>query len=163
MTDTLQSSVIASVRPRPGSALAAEVENRRDIFEKTEAAEVAVLTPVDPGGLSHDLRHALAARIAALHAEPEQASRYAAGVTDAALLAVTDPGSAADDPRVQAMLAFTDAVSTHPRDIVAADVAALQSAGISDADIVRLAELNAFLAYQLRVIAGLRLLAGVPQ
>ena len=36
----------------------------------------------------------------------------------------------------------------------------LQGAGISDADIVRLCELNAFLAYQFRLIAGLRLLSG---
>lgn len=163
MTDILQSSVLASVPPRPGSALAAEVENRREIFEKTEAAEIAVLTPSDPGGLSHDLRHALAARIAALHGEADQAARYANGVADPALTPLAQPGSTSTDPRVQAMLTFTDAVSTHPRDIVAADVTAMQSAGITDADIVRLAELNAFLAYQLRLIAGLRLLAGVSQ
>ena len=35
---------------------------------------------------------------------------------------------------------------------------ALKSAGICDADIVRLAELTAFLAYQLRVVAGLKLM-----
>ena len=33
--------------------------------------------------------------------------------------------------------------------------------GVADADIVRLAELNAFLAYQIRVIAGLRLMKGM--
>ena len=31
---------------------------------------------------------------------------------------------------------------------------------LADADIVRLAEINAFLAYQIRVVAGLRLLKG---
>lgn len=163
MTDILQSSVLASVPPRPGSALAAEVENRRDIFDKTEAAEIAVLTPADPGGLSHDLRHALAARIAALHAEPDQAARYFSGVADPALAVLAQVGSTTTDPKLQAMLTFTDAVSTNPRDIVADDVKALQTAGVPDADIVRLAELNAFLAYQLRLIAGLRLLAGVAQ
>ena len=40
------------------------------------------------------------------------------------------------------------------------DIADLQAAGVADADIVRLAELNAFLAYQIRVIAGLRLMQG---
>ena len=158
MTDTLHSSVLTSARPKPGSQVETEVLNRRDIFEKTQAAEIAVLTPADPGGLSHDLRHAFAARIAALHGEAEQAARYAAGVTDTALGALVSVGTASADAQVQAMLTFTDAVSTNPREIVAEDVTALQSAGVSDADIVRLAELNAFLAYQLRLIAGLRLL-----
>ena len=44
------------------------------------------------------------------------------------------------------------------RDVGAADILALQAAGVSDANIVRLAELNAFFAYQFRVIAGLRLI-----
>ena len=43
-------------------------------------------------------------------------------------------------------------------DIVAEDVTVLQDAGMSDADIVRLCELVAFLAYQTRVIDGLRLM-----
>ena len=158
MTDTLHSIVIASARPCAGSRVAEEILTRRDIFEKTQAAEIAVLTPADAGGLSHDLRHVLAARIAALHDEPEQAARYTASVVSPELATLTAVGCTLDDARIQAMLTFTDAVSTNPRDIVAEDVKALQSAGVSDADIVRLAELNAFLAYQLRLIAGLRLL-----
>jgi uncharacterized protein YciW len=160
MTQSFATSVTAAVSVRAGSRAEAAIANRRDIFEKTATAEIAVLTPTDPGGLSHDLRYALAARIAALHGEADQAARYAAGVTDPLLARLTAPGMTANDARTAAMLAFTDAVSTNPRDMTAADVTALQSAGISDADIVRLAELNAFLAYQLRLIAGLRLLAG---
>jgi uncharacterized protein YciW len=163
MTNSTDTAVTAAVGLRPGSRVAVEVANRSEIFAKTQAAEDAVLAPADPGGLSHDLRHALAARIAALHAEPDQAARYAAGVADAAIAALAQPGTAAADTRVQAMLAFTDAVSTNPRDMVADDVRALQAAGASDADIVRLAELNAFLSYQLRVIAGLRLLVGAAE
>jgi len=34
----------------------------------------------------------------------------------------------------------------------------MSSGGMSDADIVRLCELIAFLAYQIRVVAGLRLM-----
>jgi uncharacterized protein YciW len=37
----------------------------------------------------------------------------------------------------------------------------LQSAGIADADIVRLSELIAFVSYQIRLVAGLRLMAEV--
>ena len=156
---SLTTSVTAAAAIAPGSTVEAEILKRRDIFEKTQAAEDAVLSPADPGGLTRDLRHALAARIAALHGEHAEATRYAAGVSGEAFAALAQPGVASSDPRVAAMLVFTDAVSTNPRDMVAEDVAALQGAGISDADIVRLAELNAFLAYQLRLIAGLRLMA----
>ena len=163
MTETMETavfttSVTASVAGLAGTQAEAAVAARRDIFEKTDAAEIAVLTPADPGGLSHDLRHALAARIAALHGAADQAARYRAGVADPAVGALAGVGTASEDPRLAAMLRFTDAVSTHPAGITAQDVRDLQGAGISDADIVRLAELNAFLAYQLRLIAGLRLM-----
>ena len=164
MTETIDTptlpatSVTASVAGLSGTATEAAIAARRDIFEKTEAAEIAVLTPAEAGGLSHDLRHALAARIAALHGADDQAARYRAGVKEATLAALADVGTTAPDPRLAAMLRFTDAVSTKPAGITAQDVRDLQVAGISDADIVRLAELNAFLAYQLRLIAGLRLM-----
>ena len=162
MSATLTSSVISAIPTLAGSRAQAEVQQRRDIFERTQAAETAVLTPADPGGLSHDLRHALAARIAALHGMPDQADRYAKGAINLALAALAVVGTTSADPTTAAILAFTDAVSSNPRDITAQDVKTLQSVGISDADIVRLAELNAFLAYQLRLIAGLRLMVS-PQ
>lgn len=158
MSQTLTTSVTTAAPVALGSRLEAEILNRRDIFEKTQAAEDAVLSPAEPGGLSRDLRHALAARIAALHGEAAEAGRYGRGIADEAFAPLAHPGAASGDPRIAAMLAFTDAVSTNPREIVASDVSALQGAGISDADIVRLAELNAFLAYQLRLVAGLRLM-----
>ena len=40
------------------------------------------------------------------------------------------------------------------------DISKLQAVGVSDADIVRLCELIAFVAYQVRVAAGLRLMNG---
>ena len=57
-------------------------------------------------------------------------------------------------------MAFVDKVANDTRNIDAQDIAGLQTAGVSDADIVRLCELVAFLAYQLRVVAGLRLMTG---
>ena len=52
-----------------------------------------------------------------------------------------------------------DRVAALPRDIAAEDIAALQEAGLPDADIVRLCELNAFLSYQCRLDAGLDAIA----
>ena len=46
-----------------------------------------------------------------------------------------------------------------PKDATASDIAALKNAGIPEDDIVRLSELIAFVNYQVRVLAGLRLMA----
>jgi uncharacterized protein YciW len=53
-----------------------------------------------------------------------------------------------------------DKVTKETRNVEAEDIATLQNAHVSDADIVRLAELNSFMAYQIRLIAGLRLMKG---
>lgn len=45
-----------------------------------------------------------------------------------------------------------------PRTATKDDIQTLYEAGVSDADIVRLAELAAFLGYQARLVAGLRLM-----
>ena len=74
---------------------------------------------------------------------------------------IADPSFTGEgDARLAALLAYTDLVSVRPRDARAEDIAARQEAGVSDADVVRLAELVAFLAYQIRVVAGLRLMRG---
>lgn len=125
----------------------------------TEAAEAAVLTPREPGAWSHTLRAALAARMAQIHCLPDIAERHrrTAGADPAA--AVVDLAEDGAVQGVAAAVAFMDRVAGAPRDVTADDIVKLQAAGIEDADIVRLAELNAFLAFQYRLIAGLRLVA----
>jgi uncharacterized protein YciW len=77
----------------------------------------------------------------------------------AAISRLADPAFKGDgDAKLTAVLAYTDLVTQAPKDAAASDITQLQNAGVSDADIVRLAELNAFLAYQIRLIAGLRLM-----
>ena len=51
-----------------------------------------------------------------------------------------------------------DKVAVDTRNVEAEDIIALKNAHVSDADIVRLAELNSFMAYQIRLITGLRLM-----
>jgi uncharacterized protein YciW len=139
-------------------AVPAAVESRTRVFEMTQEAEDAVLRPRETGAWSHALRGALAARIATLNAEPELAARYAAAAGACAALADPQRDGAAEG--LSPVLAFMDKVAARTRDVAAEDIAALHAAGIEDADIVRLCELNAFLAYQIRVIAGLRLMQG---
>jgi uncharacterized protein YciW len=140
--------------------LAGVLQARGDILEMTEAAHDAALRPADPGGISHGERAALATRVALLNREAELAERYRA------MLAGTDPAHPLADPnfdgggdaRLGAILAYMDRVAAAPREASAADVTAMQAAGVADADIVRVSQLNAFLAYQIRLIAGLRLM-----
>ena len=50
----------------------------------------------------------------------------------------------------------------HPRDASAGALRALQQAGWSETDIVILSQLASFLSFQIRVVAGLRVLAARP-
>lgn len=139
-----------------GSALGAVVEGRAIIFEMTQAAEDAVLRPKDEGPWPHGLRAALAARIAVLNDETKLAARYSEDAGGFAALA--DPANGGAAHGLADVVAFMDKVAADTRNVAADDISGLQAAGVADADIVRLAELNAFLAYQIRVIAGLRLM-----
>lgn len=134
---------------------------RRNIVEMTAAAEAAVLRPAEPGAWPHGLRAALAARIAHLHGEAALADRFRAGA-DAQFRPVADPAHDGAAEGLAPVVAFVDRVATSPREATAEDIAALKAAGVADADIVRLAEIVAFLAYALRVVRGLRLLGGRP-
>lgn len=146
----------------PDGELAAALAGRADILALTGATEQAVLRPREPGGLSYTLRLALACRIALLQQQTDLAALYQqqlSGETDSAALAMADPAfHGTGEGRWDTLLGHVDRVSCVPREASAADIAALQQAGWSDADIVRLSELIAFMSYQTRVLAGLRLL-----
>lgn len=129
---------------------------RANIFQMTQEAEAAVLRPNDTGRWPHGFRAALAARIAMLNAARELSERYKQDAGDYA--ALVNPATDGEAEGLGPVLAFMDKVADRTREVDEEDIAELQAAGIDDADIVRLCELNAFLAYQIRVIAGLRLL-----
>ncbi len=154
----LDSTALKQVGIAADGALSKATAGRASIFEMTQAAEDAVLRPKDQGPWSHELRAALAARIARLNAEADLAAQYAEGAGAFADLA--DPANDGAAQGLTEVVAFMDKVAADTRNVAAADISGLQAAGVADADIVRLAELNAFLAYQIRVIAGLRLMKG---
>ncbi|WP_090929518.1 hypothetical protein [Palleronia marisminoris] len=139
-----------------GSPLDVAIRGRADIFKMTQAAEDAVLRPHETGAWPHPLRAALAARIAALNDEHELSRHYAADAAEFA--AHADPSTDGGD--LKEVVAFMEKVAAQTRSVDAEDISALKATGIDDADIVRLAELNAFLSYQIRLIAGLRLMKG---
>lgn len=142
----------------PDGEAAQALAARADLLSLTDATAQAVLAPREPGGLSHHQRQALAARIALLHQEPALAALHRQALP-AAVEALADPAfEGGEDPRWRALLAHVDRVTLSPRDASGEDIAALREAGWAEADIVRLSELVAFLSYQIRLLAGLRLL-----
>lgn len=148
---------------QPEGAVATALALRTDVLEMTDATEAAVLTPKEPGGLSHGVRAALALRIARLHGCETLVSVYEDMLrqqqADETTVALADPGfDGGDDVRLQKILAFIDHVTTSPKNRTAADIESLGNAGLAEADIVRLTQLNAFLAYKIRVVEGLRLM-----
>ncbi|MGY8663632.1 hypothetical protein Q3C01_14840 [Bradyrhizobium sp. UFLA05-109] len=144
-----------------GSRLGQALNARAEILRLSEAAHDAVLVPREPGGLSHGLRAALAARMcrhlgdAALTAHYKS---YLAHSHDLDVAALAEPGSCSGDPLNDAMARHADLLTLSPRKATRQDIETMKAAGVSEADIVRLSELAAFVNYQLRVVAGLKLL-----
>jgi len=157
--------VLGEVGIEADSALRAVLETRADVLAMTQATHDAALRPADPGGLTHGERAALAARIARLNREEGLAAHYETMLREASPAPETarlaDPAfKGAAGTRLAALASYTDLASLSPKDAGAEDIQSLKDAGIDDADIVRLAELNAFLAFQIRLVAGLRLMKG---
>lgn len=153
-----ETTVLSTSGVTHDSAAAKAAMTRDNIFVMTQAAEDAVLRPRDVGAFNHELRAALAARVARLSLDETLAAHYLPGAKDQAILA--NPAETGVAQGLNAVVSFIDKAANQVRDIAAEDIAGLQAEGISDADIVRLCELVAFLAYQIRVIAGLRLMKG---
>lgn len=152
------------VSARPGSALAQAMEKRAEILRLSQAAHDAVLLPRDPGGLAHGLRAALAARMARLNRNEALASHYdslVARANEPATALLARPGTNATGPRIAEIVRHADRLTVAPREATRGHVEALREVGVSDADIVRLSELAAFVNYQVRVIAGMALIGGI--
>ena len=72
---------------------------------------------------------------------------------------VSDAGRTVLGPRLAAAFEHTHMLVFHPRDASAASLQSLLDAGWSTDDIVTVSQLVSFLSYQIRVVAGLGVLA----
>lgn len=154
-------SVVAEAAGISGDhPLAPVLSARSEVMRLTQKSLDAVLTPEPPGGLSHAERAALACRMARLNDEELLARHYEAMIPEnSGSIELADPAFVeTDDPRLKAIIRHTDLVTVNPKQANENDILALKSAGILEADIVRLSELIAFLSYQIRVVQGLRLM-----
>lgn len=151
-----------------GSPVAEALAERSAIMAMSQASHDAVLLPREPGGISHAERAALAARMAQWNGDAVLAGHYRdllGRAGESADLAAVAAGVPAEElgasARLAAITRHADILTKTVKDASRADIEALKAAGVSEPDIVRLAELAAFVNYQVRVIAGLRLLGEV--
>src|SRR5215467_8619427 len=115
-------------------------------------------------GASPALRDAVSAAIAEARARGPY-GRYPAGPLTAEDAAGPVYRAGADvrrglGPRLAAAFEHMHLLVFHPRDAAPANLKSLLDAGWSTTDIVTLSQIAAFLAFQVRVVAGLRALAG---
>jgi uncharacterized protein YciW len=134
----------------PGDSLHAARRLRAPVVAATQASYVALLNePVE--GLSPADRLRVATHVCAVAGAASLAQHYADR------LAADATGRAAPpSPALSAMLAFATKLTTDPRLGDRAALDALKRADLRDPAIVALAQLVAFLSYQLRVVAGLQ-------
>lgn len=156
--------LLAAAGVVPGEGLRAALDGRGNILGMTDRSRETVLRPAAPGGLDHALRAGLAARVARLSGEEGLAAQYEdelarlAPAAAVASLASSQARPAAGEARLGAIVAHVDLVAANPREASRADIARLKEAGVAEDDIVRLSQLVAFVAYEARVVAGLRLM-----
>ena len=133
----------------PGDPLFTARRFRAKVVEATQASHDALLhEPVQ--GLSSEERLRVAAHVCTVAGATDLAQHYETMLAEA-------PGlSTPPSPALPAMLRFAAMLTTDPRLGNSAALAPLKSAGLGDAAIVALAQLIAFLSYQLRVVAGLK-------
>jgi len=75
---------------------------------------------------------------------------------------VSETGAKALGRRLTAAFEHTHMLVFHPRDAAAPSLQSLLDAGWSTTDVVTISQLVSFLAYQIRVVAGLTVLASTP-
>ena len=139
----------------PGDPLHAARRFRAKVVEATQASHDALLHDPVPGVSTED-RLRVAAHVCTIAGAASLARHYEA------LLAGSPGAAAAPSPALPAMLRFAATLTTDPRLGDRAALAPLKDAGLGDPAIVALAQLVAFLSYQLRVVAGLKALHAAP-
>ncbi|MDF2041208.1 MULTISPECIES: hypothetical protein [unclassified Pantoea] len=145
----------------PEEALYQTRRLRPEFVEGAEACRLSVLTPEDEQGLPAVLRLALAQRMAVLNAdEPLQRDYHAqlAVLNPSDALLALAAGNPVNEEPLATIARHADMVTQHPIQATEQHIRLLEQAGLSNPQIVALSELIAFVNFQTRVAAGLRLM-----
>ena len=148
----------------PGSPLDQLRQQRPEVARYSQGSYDTLLQSGDLGGLSQVERELVALRIATLLGNAALAAHHQArlrglGTTDALIAASGAPDTPGLAPRTAAILRHVDLVSNTPHAASQAAIQELQASGLATPQIVALGQLIAFAHFQVRVLAGLRLLA----
>lgn len=137
---------------------------RPEFVEGAELCRLSVLYPQNDQGLACELRLAVAHRIATLNVDPALVADYAAQLAErqpsAELLALAGGETSLTQP-LATLARHIDLITLTPDRAEAGDITLLEQAGLDNPQIVALSELIAFINFQTRVAAGLRLMRSV--
>lgn len=149
----------------PDSPLAALRGQRAEIASYIQASYDALLEPEDEGGVPHAERGLIALRVAYLDESARLVAHYQAylvrhHVETALIDAAQAPALDAPlSPRLIALLAHVDRLTDAPQLATPEHLAQLKRHGLTDASIVTISQLIAFVSFQVRTLVGLQLLA----
>ncbi|QLK63622.1 hypothetical protein GE278_22845 (plasmid) [Enterobacteriaceae bacterium Kacie_13] len=157
MTDAIDKAAGLS----PEDALYATRRFRPEFVDGAELCRLSVLQPANDQGLAADLRLALAQRIAALNADHSLVQDYAAQLAQSQptppVLALAAGETHLAEP-LATIARHVDVITLTPASADVGDIRRLESAGLTSPQIVALSELIAFVNFQTKVAAGLRLM-----
>jgi CMD domain protein len=147
-----------------GSALATLRRQRPDVVKHLQGSDEAIFSPLDDGGLTLAERAAAALRVATLLRDTVLSEHYRARLAaldpDGTLARTVEGGARITEVRWDAVLAHVDLVTRGPGSAERRDIDNLLAAGLSSHAVVSLSQLIAYVNFQSRVLAGLRMLKG---
>jgi uncharacterized protein YciW len=143
---------LAGLADVPG--LAALRRQRAEVVKHLQGSDDAIFAPAHHGGLTRPEREAAALRVASLLRDPVLEEHYHRRLV---ALGEMHPLNGA---RGECILAHVDRVTMDPADSTKADIDALLGAGLSPHAVVSLSQLIAYVNFQSRLLAGLRMLKG---
>ena len=145
----------------PQDALYQTRRLRPEFVEGAEQCRQSVLTPVEDQGLAAGLRLALALRMARLNDDAALQRDYQAQLAQhqpsEEMLALAEGAVPAAEP-LATLARHTDLITQQPMQATEQHIRQLEQAGLTSPQIIALSELIAFVNFQTRVAAGLRLL-----
>lgn len=145
----------------PEDALALTRRQRPEFVIGAEQCLQSVLSPQDDQGLTIDLRLALALRIATLNNDSALQQDYQTQLAQyqpSEQLQALARGEYNLAEPLATLARHSDLVTQSPTQATESNIRLLEQAGFNNPQIVALSELIAFVNFQTRVIAGLRLL-----
>ncbi|MGB9365844.1 MAG: CMD domain protein [Xanthobacteraceae bacterium] len=147
-----------------GSPLAALRRQRPDVVKHLQGSDDVIFSPLDDGGLTRAERAAGALRVATLLRDTVLSEHYRARLAtldpDGTLGRTVEGSARITEVRWDAVLAHVDLVTRGPGSAERKDIDNLLAAGLSSHAVVSLSQLIAYVNFQSRVLAGLRILKG---